>query len=55
MDQKRIQNDSKFTFSTQYLDLDRSIESFSLYFQYRPSRWHWRRGEPRYTAASIHM
>ena len=26
---------------------------FSL--QYRPSRWQWRRGEPRYTAASIHM
>lgn len=28
---------------------------FFFSFQYRPSRWHWRRGEPRYTAASIHM
>ncbi len=24
-------------------------------FQYRPTRWHWLRNEPRYTAASIHM
>ena len=31
------------------------IYSIFLTFQYRPSRWHWRRGEPRYTAASIHM
>lgn len=24
-------------------------------FQYRPSQWSWRRGEARYTAATIHM
>lgn len=24
-------------------------------FQYRPSQWRWRRGEARYTAATIHM
>lgn len=29
--------------------------SGQLLIKYRPSRWHWRRGEPRYTAASIHM
>lgn len=26
-----------------------------LTFQYRPSQWSWRRGEARYTAATIHM
>jgi len=29
--------------------------SGQLLIKYRPSRWQWRRGEPRYTAASIHM
>jgi len=29
--------------------------SGQLLIKYRPSRWHWRRGEARYTAASIHM
>merc|ERR1711963_846007 len=29
--------------------------SGQLLIKYRPSRWHRRRGEPRYTAASIHM
>lgn len=29
--------------------------SGQLLIKYRPTRWHWRRGEPRYTAASIHM
>lgn len=29
--------------------------SGQLLIKYRPSRCHWRRGEPRYTAASIHM
>jgi len=26
-----------------------------LLIKYRPSRWHWFRSEPRYSAASIHM
>eukprot|EP00096_Caligus_rogercresseyi_P003364 TRINITY_DN1626_c0_g2_i1.p1 TRINITY_DN1626_c0_g2~~TRINITY_DN1626_c0_g2_i1.p1 ORF type:complete len:477 (+),score=135.36 TRINITY_DN1626_c0_g2_i1:123-1553(+) len=29
--------------------------SGQLLIKYRPTRWHWGRSEPRYTAASIHM
>ncbi|TRY79597.1 hypothetical protein TCAL_05909 [Tigriopus californicus] len=29
--------------------------SGQLLIKYRPTRWHWLRSEPRYTAASIHM
>jgi hypothetical protein len=29
--------------------------SGQLLIKYRPTRWQWRRGEPRCTAASIHM
>lgn len=29
--------------------------SGQVLIKYRPSRWHWLRSEPRYTAASIHM
>ena len=29
--------------------------SGQLLIKYRPSHWQWRRAEPRYTAASIHM
>jgi len=32
-----------------------SIYLSKLTFQYRPSQWSWRRGEARYTAATIHM
>jgi hypothetical protein len=30
-------------------------KSGQLLIQYRPSQWSWRRGEARYTAATIHM
>jgi len=30
-------------------------KSGQLLIQYRPSTWSWRRGEARYTAATIHM
>lgn len=29
--------------------------SGQLLIQYRPNAWRWRRGEARYTAATIHM